>query len=93
MTHASAVYTHHFGPVPEGYHIHHKNGQHTTIEDDRPENLIAVPAIWNARVFPTLAMGFNVPEAVVTTAYMKVIERVPEEHVFRALCEELSWVA
>jgi hypothetical protein len=34
------IYEQHFGPIPEGYEVHHKNKNRT---DNRPENLVAIP--------------------------------------------------
>ena len=41
-----AVYEKHFGPIPKGYHIHHKNGD---MFDNRPENLEAVRPVDHSR--------------------------------------------
>jgi hypothetical protein len=35
------IYERHFGPIPKGYHIHHKDGNHSNNE---PENLMCVTA-------------------------------------------------
>lgn len=91
VPHARAVYLHIIGgPIPAKWHIHHKNGNATNLDDDKPENLIAVPAVWNFRYFPTLAHGFGVPEAKVTEAYAKFYKALTGPDLFKAVCEELS---
>lgn len=35
------IYTEHFGPIPKGYHIHHKDGNHSNND---PLNLVAITA-------------------------------------------------
>lgn len=35
------IYTQHFGPIPKGYHIHHKDGNHSNND---PLNLVAITA-------------------------------------------------
>jgi hypothetical protein len=35
------IYTEHFGPIPKGYHIHHKDGNHSNND---PLNLVAIAA-------------------------------------------------
>lgn len=41
------VYEQHHGPIPEGYHIHHIDGNH---ENDDPSNLMAVTPEEHARL-------------------------------------------
>src|ERR1019366_4309134 len=40
MMHAHAVYRHHFGDIPAGYVVHHKDGKHEKFMDDRPDNIM-----------------------------------------------------
>ena len=46
------IYEKNFGPIPEGYHIHHKDGNHSNNE---PSNLVAVTPEKHARLH--LEMG------------------------------------
>lgn len=89
--HARAVYEHFYGPVLKGWAVHHKSGSAERIEDDRPENLIAIPKIWNWNYMPFLALGFGVPESTATEAYIKATEEgLKEEHaLFRRVCKLL----
>jgi hypothetical protein len=41
------VYERHFGPIPKGFHIHHKNGD---VYDSRPENLEALSPVDHRRM-------------------------------------------
>jgi hypothetical protein len=70
MTHAKAVYEHHYGPVSEGYHVHHINGQHEKLTDDNIGNLMLLTREWNSIFMPTLAKMYSVPEADVTREYI-----------------------
>ena len=88
-THARAVYEHFFGPVKKGWAVHHKNGSAEKIEDDKPENLIAIPKIWNLHYLPWLAQGFEVKEEIVTNYYLFAIEKFPEKQVFKEVCRLL----
>ncbi len=45
------VYLKHIGAIPEGWHVHHKNGIKT---DNRPENLEAMPLQKHLDVIPEL---------------------------------------
>lgn len=47
MTIYRRIYEHHFGPIPKGYHIHHKDGNHSNNE---PENLMCVTAQEHFRI-------------------------------------------
>jgi hypothetical protein len=89
ILHANAVYRHYHGEIPEGYVVHHKNGRHDRIEDDRPENLMLLPDEWNLRFLPVLAKGFGVKEKVVTDCYMEVKKDQPSRMVFSDLCRLL----
>lgn len=90
LLHAKAVYECYFGEIPAGYVVHHKDGKHCDLHDDRPDNLMVLPDKWNLRFFPTLAEGFGVSEKVVTDCYLKVFqENVTSEELFALLCEEL----
>jgi len=81
-THASLVYEHHYGPVPDGHHVHHKNGKRESLEDDRPDNLMLLPAEWNLRFMPTLAKGFGMDETQVTSAYERCVGRCANGDLF-----------
>ena len=90
VLHAKAVYKEHFGEVPKGYVVHHKDGKHKRITDDRPENLMLLLDEWNLRFFPVLAKGFNVPEKTVTDKYVSIFDNKDKSQVtFSKLCEAL----
>ena len=90
VMHAKAVYEHHFGEVPKGYVVHHKNGKHERIEDDRPENLMLLPDKWNLRFFPVLADGFGIKESIVTDTYLSIFnDHKNESDLFSELCLKL----
>jgi hypothetical protein len=84
-THAKAVWEHYFGEVPEGNHVHHKNGKTIDIYDDRPENLMLLPHMWNMRIFPVLAACFNISEEDVTAVYIDLGGQ-PVEGVLQKMC-------
>ena len=88
--HANAVYKYHHGEVPTGLVVHHKDGKHSEITDDRPENLMLLPDEWNLRFFPVLAKGYGVSESVVTDLYVEVFDKsLSKEELFSRLNEEL----
>lgn len=90
VMHANAVYKGHFGEIPKGHSVHHKDGKHSQIIDDRPENLMLLPNEWNLRFFPVLAKGFGVPERVVTQKYIEAKEEGTEmDCLFKAVCKKL----
>lgn len=90
VMHAYAVYKEYFGEIPQGYVVHHKNGKHEKIEDDKPENLMLLPNKWNLRFFPTLACGFGIEEKIVTDVYLKIFKENKTEHeLFLELCSVL----
>jgi hypothetical protein len=76
------------GPVPEGFRVHHKNGDPTRLEDDRLDNLMLLTEEWNLRFMPELALGFRIPESEVTKAYLQV-EHLPYEQRFSEVCKLL----
>ena len=89
--HANAVYREHFGEIPEGHVVHHKNGRCDRIKDDRPDNLMLLLDDWNLRFFPVLAKGFGVEEKFVTDCYLKIEDdNLSKEELFTMLCEELA---
>lgn len=89
-SHARAVYMYHFGAIPDGFQVHHKNGRAITIEDDAPSNLMLLPRRWNERYFPVLSEGLGVSQEQITRAYCKFYyEGVEESLLFRSICEEL----
>ena len=88
--HAKIVWEHFNGLVPEGFRVHHKNGDPSSIESDRPDNLMLLTEEWNFEFMPRLAKGFGIPEADVTKTYLQVehllySQRFPE--VCRLLLE------
>jgi hypothetical protein len=88
--HANAVYKEHYGEVPKGYVVHHKNGNHSKISDDCPSNLMLLLDEWNLRFFPVLAKGFHMPEKAITDAYLSIADRnVRSDIIFSKLCEIL----
>lgn len=87
--HARAVYEHHYGEIPDGLVVHHKNGSAENITDDRIDNLMLVPHKWNWRHFPCLSEGFNVPEKVVTQFYCEAKDEVSEDMIFLTVCQKL----
>ncbi len=90
VLHARAVYEHYFGDIPEGYVVHHKDGKHSEITDDRPENLMPLPDEWNLRFFPVLAKGFGIPEETVTETYLSIFDKtLTKEALFAKLCSAL----
>lgn len=88
--HAYAVYLEHFGEIPKGYVVHHKNGKHDELEDDHPDNLMLLLDEWNLRFFPVLAKGFNVEENVVTECYLSISNELSDdEEKFSKICSML----
>lgn len=88
--HAYAVYRHHFGEIPQGYVVHHKDGKHSKLSDDRPANLMLLLDEWNLRFFPVLAKGFGVSEKFVTDCYLKLnSDETSGEPTFSSLCQLL----
>lgn len=91
VMHANAVYREHFGEIPKGYVVHHKNGRCDRIKDDHPDNLMLLLDEWNLRFFPVLAKGFGVEEKIVTDCYLRIQdENLSREELFTMLCEELA---
>ncbi|MBC6435528.1 hypothetical protein FM036_39480 [Nostoc sp. HG1] len=88
-THARAVYEHVLGVVAKGFHVHHKDSKFSSLEDDRPENLMLLSAKWNFDYLPRLSEGFGVTESRVTTAYIQAAVYTPEEKMFREVCKLL----
>jgi len=92
MLHARAVYEYTYGPISAGLHVHHRDGNCSRLEDDRPENLMLLTPIWNSRFLPTLATGFGVAENVVTRLYCELLEPFADrsdQELFAAICAEL----
>jgi len=91
VMHANAVYKNRFGEIPKGYVAHHKDGKHSKIKDDRPENLMLLPDEWNLRFFPVLAKGFGVSEKIVTDCYLAIPSDISDdEEKFSQLCSLLT---
>jgi hypothetical protein len=76
------------GAVPNGFHVHHKNGDPTLLVNDCLENLMLLTKEWNCYFMVNLARGFQIPEAQVTEAYLQV-EHLPYEQRFAAVCKIL----
>lgn len=90
VMHANAVYKQHFGEIPKGYVVHHKNKRHEKIEDDRPDNLMLLPDKWNFRFFPVLSDGFNIDEKIITDLYLSIDKsKLSENELFLELCSKI----
>ncbi len=89
--HARAVYEHFIGAIPKGWEVHHKSGSANNIEDDKPENLMAIPKLWNWRLLPFISHYFGVPESIVTESYIVTINAglKTDQEIFRKICELL----
>lgn len=89
--HSRVVYEKHHGKIPVGYHIHHISGQATELTDDHPDNLVAIPSIWNWLYMPQLSRGFNISESKVTEVFLSLFKQETyEEHtLFKTVCREL----
>jgi hypothetical protein len=87
VLHANAVYRKHHGEIPEGCVVHHKNGKHKHVNDDRPDNLMLLSGDWNLRFLPVLAKGFGVREEIVTDTYIELVGKT--DNLFAAICESL----
>jgi hypothetical protein len=86
--HARMVWEYFKSPVPEGFRVHHKNGDPTRLEDDRLNNLMLLTEEWNLKFMPDLALGFGIPESEVTKIYLQV-EHLPYERRFPEVCRFL----
>jgi len=89
VPHARVVYEHHYGAIPDGVHVHHRDGKSTELHDDRPDNLLLLDPNWNRRLIPVLAEGFNTTQGHVTDAYVRLRSTVSESELFAAICREL----
>lgn len=89
--HARMVYIEHKGKIPEKYHIHHINGDSSNLEFDHPNNLLAVPEIWNLMFFTALSKGFGVHESKITEFYIKHMNQHTDTALFFAVCKDLSF--
>jgi len=92
MLHARAVYEHVHGKIPDGLHVHHRDGNASRLEDDRPDNLLLLTPIWNTRFLPVLADGFGISQGVVTQLYCELLEpltNASDQELFAAICAEL----
>lgn len=89
VLHAHAVYEHHCGPVPPGQHVHHRDGRHETLHDDRPDNLTLLLAEWNLKIMPMLAKGFGVGQDMVTEMYLRLVGSVPNDLLFKEVVRAL----
>ena len=86
--HAKMVWESYNGSVPEGFRVHHKNGDPSLLENDNPENLMLLTSEWNLNFMPQLARGFGVSEDRVTKAYLRA-ESLPYEKRFPEVCRIL----
>ena len=84
-THARVVWEFHNGEIPEGLHVHHKNGDPSDYFNDNIGNLMLLTVDWNLDYMPKLARGFDIPEAEVTQAYLRT-EHLPYNERFAAVC-------
>jgi len=89
VPHAKLVWEQTHGSVPEGIHVHHKNGDSRPLENDRLDNLMLLTKEWNCYFMVNLARGFQIPEVRVTDAYLQV-EHLPYAQRFRAVCKVLT---
>jgi hypothetical protein len=88
VPHAKLVWEQTFGSVPEGFHVHHKNGDPIPLDNDRLENLMLLTKEWNCYFMVNLARGFQIPESRVTAAYLRV-EHLPYKSRFAEVCKIL----
>jgi hypothetical protein len=58
-----AVWERHNGPIPKGWHVHHKNG---VKDDNRIENLEAMPQAKHAQIIPKMQRRIKYLEALLT---------------------------
>jgi hypothetical protein len=79
------VWEFHNGPAPDGYHVHHKNGDPTDYHNDCIENLMLLTQEWNLDYMPKLARGLGVPESEVTRAYLRAAH-LPYAERFASVC-------
>ena len=86
--HAKIVWEYLKGIIPEGFRVHHKNGDPTEIISDRLENLMLLSEEWNLKFMPDIALGFGIPESEVTAAYLHT-ENLPYEDRFPEVCKLL----
>lgn len=91
--HAKMVWEYFNGTVPQGYVVHHKNGNPSEIESDRLDNLMLLKNVWNFQYFPTLARGFDLPESIITSMYCEIENRdnLSDDILFSELCYKLSF--
>ena len=89
IPHAKAVWEYFNGPVPEGHHVHHKNGKHLLPEDDSLEKIMIIPSEWNFGLLPALSRHFGVEEEVVTNIYISCFDHVCSNKLFREVCKKL----
>lgn len=89
VNHSRVVWEYFNGQIPEGWHIHHRNGSHSNLEDDNITNLKAVPSLWNLHYFPWLTKGFNLPQIVISEVYEKFVDKVEEHNLYKEICREL----
>jgi hypothetical protein len=80
------VYLHYKGPIPNGYSIHHIDGNPL---NDHPNNLLAVPFRWNSDYLPSIAKPLELPESVVTQVYMRLVDTVPEQELYRTVIKDV----
>lgn len=86
--HARAVWEQAHGPVPEGYCVHHKDGRHSALTDDRLSNLMLLTNEWNLDFVPNFVKYLQVSVIQVTSAYLSA-EHLPYSERFSAVHQVL----
>lgn len=90
MWHSQRVWEYFNGPVPEGMHVHHKNGRADRMEDDHISNLMLLDRKWNSDIFPTLSRAMEVPEQWITEAFLEADPSWSDPKIFVFIVDELD---
>lgn len=88
-THARAVYAYFHGSIPEGLHVHHRDGKTENPSDDSPDNLALLPKQWNSYYFPILRKEFHVSEGTITDIYFRLVDKTSATELFKEICRVL----
>ncbi len=88
-THAKIVYKTLIGFIPEGMHVHHKNGEPSQVKNDNPNNLMLLSMIWNYRYFPLLCRIFKASSSIVTDLYIELSNKYKDEELFKEIFKRL----